>query len=246
MSMEKMDKYLEESVGAIKQIRETQSAKIQQAAAIVAESIAADGLVYLFGTGHSHMLALEAYSRAGGLAPVKPILEDNLMLHQGAFKSGAMERLSGYAAAILAQTEISKKDCLFIFSNSGRNAVPIEMAIEAKKRGIKTIAVTSLAHSKSVLSRHESGKRLFEVSDLVIDNCAPSGDAAVPISNSPISAGPLSTITGSFILHSITILAAENLSARGITPPIFISGNAQDSEIHNLNLYQKYKNRVKF
>lgn len=241
-----VDRYLEKVREALERIRKEQTGNILAAGGIVADSIKNDGLMHLFGTGHSHMVALEAYSRAGGLAPVNPILEDNLMLHQGTRRSGAMERLEGYAAVIIALNDLTKNDCLFVISNSGRNAVPVEMAAEAVKRKIPVIAITSLTHSRSVTSRHSSGKRLFEVAPLVIDNCAPDGDACLEIEGVPALTGPLSTITGSFIINSIVAVAVEKLAASGVTPPVFISGNAEDGELHNYNLYLKYKNRVKF
>ena len=156
-----------------------------------------------------------------------------------------MERMSGYAAAILANVETGRHDTLFVISHSGRNAVPIEMAMEGKKRGLTTVAITSLAHAKSVLSRHSSGKRLFEVADIVIDNAGPIGDAAIKLDQLPAPIAPLSTITGAFIIHAVIAAAAEKLLAEGIKPPFFFSGNAPDGDLHNIELFQKYRNRVK-
>jgi uncharacterized phosphosugar-binding protein len=237
--------FFEKTTDALHKIVETQKENISRAAEAVTQTIKNDGIIHVFGTGHSHMLALEMYGRAGGLAPVNPILESNLMLHEGVRKSGSMERVTGYAAAILANVDTSKKDTMIVISQSGRNAVPIEMAMESKKRGMATIAVTSLAHAKSVLSRHPSGKRLFEIADIVIDNAGPIGDAALSIEGIITPFGPLSTMTGAFILHAITAEAVEKLVADGIKPPIFFSGNASEGELHNIELFQKYRYRVK-
>jgi uncharacterized phosphosugar-binding protein len=237
--------FLEKSTEALKKIFDTQKNKITLAAESVADTIKKDGLIHVFGTGHSHLLALEMYGRAGGLVPVNPILESNLMLHEGVRKSGAMERISGYAASILANVETGKNDTLIIFSQSGRNAVPVEMAMEGKKRGITTVAVTSLAHAKSVLSRHASGLRLFEVADIVIDNACPIGDACLQIDGLSTPIAPLSTIAGAFIVHAITAIAVEKLMAENIKPPIFFSGNAAEGDLHNIELFMKYKNRVR-
>ncbi len=241
-----MEKYLKIINSTLEQIKDTQGENIHAAAEVFAETIKKDGLIHLFGTGHSHMIALEGYSRAGGLAVINPILEENLMLHHGAIKSGSLERLSGYAAAIIALNDIKRRDCLVVISNSGRNAVPVEMALEIRKRNIPCIAITSLAHSRASLSRHSSGKRLFEAADIIIDNCGPNGDASLEIPGLPTAIAPLSTITGAFIIHSITAIAIESLLAQGITPPVFISGNASGSELHNYEILEKYKHRIRF
>ncbi len=241
-----IDLYYEKTIEAINKVHDTQKQNIAEAGRIVANTIKGDGMVQVFGTGHSHILAIEMYGRAGGLVPVNPILESNLMMHEGMRKSSGMERLTGYAAAVLANVDISKKDTMIVISQSGRNAVPIEMAMEAKKRSLPTIAITSLAHAKSVLSRHPSGKRLFEIADLVIDNCTPIGDACIPVEGTPAPIAPLSTITGTFILHSIACAAVSILVAEGVKPPVFISANSMDGEIHNLEMFQKYRGRVKF
>jgi uncharacterized phosphosugar-binding protein len=232
--------------GMLKNIVESQSKQMSEAARIFAETIKNDAIIHIFGTGHSHLCAEELYCRAGGLAPVNAMLETNLMLHQGALKSTALERLTGYAAMLLSNLMPSAKDCLVIISNSGRNAVPVEMAIEAKKYGIKTIILTSLATSRSVISRAPSGRRLFEVGDVVIDNCGVIGDAAVPIDEKGTAAGPTSTITGAFILNAIVLEACSLMKEAGIDPPLFSSGNVEGGEVRNIQLVQQYRNRVRF
>lgn len=224
----------------------TQMSGINKAAGILAETIRKDGLIHAFGSGHSHMAAEEMYSRAGGLAAVRPMLESNLMLHEGTMKSGAMERLPGYAAVLLSHARPGPKDSLIIISNSGRNAVPIEMAMEAKKYGLRPIAITSLDYSRSVVSRHASAKRLFEVADVVIDNCGVAGDAVVEVEGHEAAVAPASTIGSCFIVNSIVARVAEILSAEGVAPPVFVSGNRDGGELHNLQLLQKYYNRIRF
>lgn len=238
--------FFEKVIANLKQIKETQAEKIKEAAGMVAETIKNDGLVRPFGTGHSHLIATEMYMRAGGLVPVAPLLEGNLMMHEGGRKSSTLERMSGYAAALLSLHDVGGNDTLIVISQSGRNNVPVEMAMEGKKRGMKTIAITSLAHSKSVLSRHPSGKRLFEVADISIDTCTPIGDAAVEIPDLQTAVAPLSTISCVFIWQSIAIAAIEILIAQGIKPPVFMSANAPDGDAHNIELFQKYRYRIPF
>ncbi len=231
---------------AITKIQETQGENIQTAAGFVADTLRRDGLIRPFGTGHSHLVATEMYQRAGGLCPVAPLLEGNLMMHEGGRKSGSLERLSGYAAALLGLHDVESKDTLIVISQSGRNCAPVEMAIEGRKRGMKTIGITSLTHSKSVISRVPSGKRLFEVVDVAIDNCAPVGDASVEIERIRSTVAPLSTMTGVYIWHQIQIAAIDILLEEGIEPPVFFSNNAPGGDEHNFNLYMKFRDRVKF
>jgi len=130
------------------------------------------------------------------------------------------ERLEGYAKHILDYYNVSRKDILIIISNSGRNAVPIEMAMEAKKKGIKVVAITSLDYSKRVPSRHSSGKKLYEIADIVIDNCCPLGEGLVNVEGVPFKVGPSSTVTGTAIINAIMVQAAQNMVEKGVEPPV--------------------------
>lgn len=166
--MSLINSYFEQINDILSKVVETQLLQINQTSKIIANSIINDGWLYVFGSGHSHMVAEEFFYRAGGIVRVYPILDTALMLHEGAVKSSAIERLSGYAKNLLDDYPAKENDVIIIASNSGRNAVPIEMAIEAKSKNMKVIAITNLEHSKAVESRHKSGKRLFELADIVI------------------------------------------------------------------------------
>jgi uncharacterized phosphosugar-binding protein len=131
---------------------------------------------------------------------------------------------------------------MVIVSNSGRNAVPVEMAMLAQEHGIYTIAITSLEHSRSVTSRHSSGKRLFEFADLVIDNCVPKGDGMLDFDG--VQSGPGSTVAGTVIVNSIVSETLRILTAEGRKPPVFVSQNVDG--YNNDELYMKYLNRIKF
>jgi len=227
----------------LRKIEETQMSNILKAADMVTDTLMNDGVLHTFGAGHSELVAEEVYGRAGGLAAVNAISEYSITLNSGI--TSAMERLEGFLPILLDYHHVYRGDTIIVISNSGRNAAAIEAAMEAKKRGLKVIAITSLVHSKAVSSRHSSGKRLFEIGDLVIDNCVPFGDAALEIKGISQKMGPMSTIAGATIIHAISVQAAQNMVERGATPPVFISGNVDSAEEHNRKMTEKYRNRIR-
>ncbi len=243
--MNNISEYSQKIQSTLAHIIETQQEQIEKAAQVVADTVARDGIVYTFGTGHSHIIAEDVAYRAGGLAPVDAILEPSLTGHEKVRQSEYMERIEGMAEVILDYYEISSKDCLIIISNSGRNAAPIEMAEGAKKRGISTIAVTSLSHSQGTTSRHSSGKKLYQIADIVIDNHCPKGDALLHLEKLPVPTGAGSGIAGLFILQCIMVQAVQTLLDRGITPPVFMSGNLDGSDEYNRAMLNHYKGRIK-
>jgi uncharacterized phosphosugar-binding protein len=141
---------------------------------------------------------------------------------------------------------LKQGDLLVLHSVSGRNTVPVEMAMEAREQGVFTIALTNIRYSSAVTSRHESGKRLFEVCDLVIDNGGVPGDAAVSLPGLPEAMGPTSTAAGSALLNGLLIEAVERLLARGITPPVFLSANVDGGDEHNRLLFEEYKDQIHY
>jgi uncharacterized phosphosugar-binding protein len=226
-------------------IVDTQMEQIQRAAEIVAEAIAADGILYTFGTGHSHIIAEDVAYRAGGLALVDAMNEPSLTGHHKVVQSEYMERVEGMAEVMLDYYGLSPHDALVVISNSGRNAAPIEMAMGAKARGVPVIAITSLAHSKGTASRHSSGRKLYEFADVVIDNGCPKGDCLMHLQGleQPVGAG--SGVAGLFIMHTIIVQAIQNLLERGVEPPVFRSGNLDGSDVFNRQFLQRYKGRIK-
>ncbi|MEW6227770.1 MAG: SIS domain-containing protein [Bacillota bacterium] len=217
----------------LESVEETQFQAICKAADAIVESIRRGRTFHLFGTGHSHLIAEEAFCRAGGLVPVNAILEPALMLHEGPFKATAMERLEGYAEVIADHAGVREGDTVIVISNSGRNVVPVEMALASKSRGAVVVALTSLAHSRKVASRHSSGKRLFEVADIVIDNCGVFGDAVLSVDELPTKVCPASTVTGAAIINALVAEVVERLIRAGIKPPVFISSNVEGGDEHN-------------
>ncbi|WP_215223488.1 sugar isomerase domain-containing protein [Echinicola shivajiensis] len=222
-----------------------QEKEIQIAAKWITECLKNDGWIYTSGTGHSHMFAEEIFYRAGGFARVNPILPPELMLHESASESTEIERKEGYASELMKNYPIGVKDVFIISSNSGRNAVSIEMAAYAKERGAKVIAVTNYAHSLSVDSRHSSGLKLYEIADLYFDNHGEIGDAAIGLGDKPTKVGATSTVVGVALIQAIMVQTASLLFEEGITPEIFSSSNSDIGEEQNILLINKYKKDVK-
>jgi uncharacterized phosphosugar-binding protein len=231
--------YLVEIRRLLDNVQQTQMENILRASDVVAQAIAGGHSIWVFGAGHSHMLAEELFVRAGGLAGVQAIFEPSVMLHEDVWRASALERQEGLAAQMLSKYELKKGDVLIVASNSGRNALPIETAMIAKDRGLTVIALTSLAHSRSVASRHSSGKRLLDVADIVLDNGCPAGDAILEVKGSDAKACGTSTILGATVLNTVMAGAIDRLLEMGITPPIFISANLDGTDDRNRGLVKR-------
>lgn len=214
------------------------------AAEKVAEAIQAGGIVQLFGCGHSHILTEEVFYRAGGLVPVKPIFVEPLMLHEGAVRSSQLERENGYASGFLQEQDFRPGDVVFVISTSGRNPVPVDVARAAREKGAFAIGITSLEYSGSQVSRHDTGKYLFDEVDLVIDNHSVSGDAILSYETVEVPFGPTSTVVGVTMLNAIFAEAIKRMADAGFAPPIFLSGNIDGADAHNMRLIEKYRERI--
>ena len=218
---------------------------IEKVGQAIAESIAAGGILHVFGTGHSHMLAEELFYRAGGFVPVNAILDTTLMLHESALGSSLAEKLPGYAEVVLARYRVEAGETMIIASNSGRNSVPVEMALAAKARGLTVVALTSLAHATAQPSRHPSGKHLHDLADYVLDNCGVVGDASLTVEGVSEAIAPTSTVVGVALLHSVMVAVTKYLAQKGVEPPIFISANVNGAEEHNQRLIERYRERLR-
>jgi uncharacterized phosphosugar-binding protein len=229
--------YLQATESTLCRIVETQMAALERASILVADTIQRDGIIYTLGSGHSLMVAMELYYRAGGLVNFD-------VLHDRTF--GRAERLSGYARTLLESYPVKAADLVIIVSNSGRNCLPVELALEARQRGILTIGITSLAHSRSVTARTSQGLRLFEVCDLVIDTGVQAGDASVELaSGQPLRVGPVSSLAGIFIANCISGMAARLLLERGFDPPVFVSANCDGADERNRPLLDFLRERIR-
>lgn len=221
-------------------IRDTQKEAMDRSARMIAECFLNGKTFYVTGSGHSHTVGEEFYARAGGLAFVVPILTSELTLTEHPTKSSMLERLNGYAGILAELYGIEEDDVVMIASNSGRNAYPVEMALEAKKRGAKVIAITNLAHSQSVSSRHDSGKKLMDVADIVIDNCGVPGDCAMKLDGLDTMVCPTSSMANTFIVQSISVQCCRYIMDQGVKPPVFVSLNSEGTEHTNDEYFEKY------
>ncbi|MCH3962184.1 MAG: SIS domain-containing protein [Solobacterium sp.] len=220
---------------------ETNQEQIRKLSEKMAENVMQDKIIHTFGTGHSHMIGIELFGRAGGLGNVDAILDPDVLTSNGAQRSCALEKLSGLADLIYDNYHIEKGDMMIISSNSGRNAMPIEMAMRCQKEGVYVVAVTSLQASKAAPSRHASGKHLYECADLVLDNCVPAGDSLVTYGGIKTGAG--STIASVFMLDTAVAETIRILTEKGVRPPVLQSQNVDGFD--NDAIYSHYGSRVR-
>ena len=232
-----MSDYLDRITALLRRIEAEEGAKMAAAAEAVAETIVRDGIVHTFGCGHSHLPCLDTFYRAGGLACVSPILDEDLMLHDGAAKSSRMEKMSGVAAEAFRRAGVDPaRDLVVVISASGKNAAPVEMCDCAKKAGAKLVTVSSSAYL-------DHGAKLLSLGDIAIDCKVPYGDAVIDVGEAKM--GGLSTYASLFILNSILIDGAKRALARGTRPPIYTSGNVTGGTAKNVALEERYFGRVK-
>jgi uncharacterized phosphosugar-binding protein len=228
--------YIQKATALMTEIEATQMGTIEILGEQIGQSIANGGVIHLFGSGHSHMIANEVYIRAGTLTNVRAIWPKQ--------ETDKLERVEGLGTAILKMGDVRKGELLFIISNSGINPMPIDIALEAKKRGAITIAISSKQHSLSVPSRHSSGKRLFEVCDFFLDTCVPVGDVLLKEDSFPYPYGPASTIAGVTLIQAVMAEAVHWLLEQGIDPPVRVSRNMPGGDERNDRLGDLYRYRI--
>ena len=231
-----MSDYLEQIVEILQRIEREECAKMTEAAETVADVICRDGIIYTFGCGHSHLPCLDTFYRAGGLACVSPILDEDLMLHDGAAKSSRMEKMPGIAAEAFRRHHVTPNDLIVVISASGKNAAPVEMCECAKKAGVKLVTISSSAYI-------DHGAKLLSLGDIAVDCKVPYGDAVIDVGEAKM--GGLSTYASLFILNSILIDGAKKALAKGIVPPVYRSGNVEGGTAKNVALEERYFGRIK-
>jgi uncharacterized phosphosugar-binding protein len=237
--------YISQVLHLLQETYARQQETLQTAATWIADALASDGVLYVFGASHAGIITEELTYRAGGLVPVSPIFIPGLTCDVRPLPlTSVLERIDGYALAAVKHIPISPSDVVLVHSVSGRNAAPVEVALYAKQQGAKVIALTALDYSQSVSPRSSTGYRLFEVADLVIDNGAPRGDAIVQLPGFPQPIAPVSTVLGAALVNAVVAEACAILLERGITPPVFMSANLDGGDAHNAKLMERYRGRV--
>ncbi len=246
--------YLDAAQAIVERIRATQIDALVRAAEICTKSIAGDGLVHLFGTGHSRMFVEEMFPRHGSFPGFHPIVELSLTFHNqvvganGQRQAMFLEHVEGLGKAILRNFVFAAPDSFIIFSNSGVNEIIIEVALEAKARNLPVIAVVSLDHCLASAPKHSSGKRLLDVADVTLDNCTPAGDALVKIEGLNDPVGPGSTIGAAAVTNALKCLIADQLTQLGKPPIVLTSAyfiGAEASKKQFDECYDDYRTRVK-
>ncbi len=236
--------YLKKIHSILEKVEETQGESIETAAGMIANSIKKGGILHVFGCGHSQMYAMEVFYRAGGLVPVNAILTPMLSLEPKAPLSTQGERMEGLAKTILDNEVVGENDVIFIASTSARNSVPVEMAIEARKKGMKVIILISREFADSVTSRHKTGKKAHDFADVILDNCGVSGDGIMEIKGVEAKFGPTSSVIGFAILQAVIVQAVENLAVENMEVPIWVSANLDKGDNTNKKYIEQYKGRI--
>lgn len=224
---------------------ESTASTIASVSRLAADRISAGRVLYVFGASHAGLLVQDLFYRAGGLVPIQPILPRALMLdRKPVTETSADERRQGAASTFLEGSSLGDGDLLLVVSVSGRNAVPVEMCLQAQARGATVVALTAMAYSASVTGRDVP--RLFEVADYVIDLPAAVGDAIIPLGNGLPPVGPVSSALGSGMLHGLMVEIASELQRRGIRPPVFASANLDSSAEWNAAQIATWQDRLDY
>ncbi|MGK5553992.1 sugar isomerase domain-containing protein [Actinomadura kijaniata] len=240
------DAYLNAAIALLERLRDEEAPAIGEAAEVIAEALAGGRRLFAFGCSHSSLPVQDLVYRAGGLMLVNPIYGPGIAAldTRPVTLGSAIERLPGYADAILDNAPVEPGDVLIVVSVSGRNPVPVEMAASARARGLTVIAVTSRAYSGAVASRHASGRKLADVAHLVLDNKVDEGDAVLEAEGVPQRFCPASGVTGTALLHAVVAATVERLVARGVTPPVFLSANLDGGAEWNARLLAENADRI--
>ncbi|EDP59933.1 sugar isomerase domain-containing protein [Vibrio sp. AND4] len=236
-----MSEYLNRLMPRLTSLVGVNQQALSQATELFTRAIIKDKMIQVLGTGHSHMIGLEGFIRAGGLGNINAILDSVLLTNDGALRGSAMEKLPGLAEVIWNDQNISPDDVVMVISNSGRNALPIEFAQIAKAKGHPVIAITSVEQSTKYPSRHSSGLKLMDVADVVIDNLVPSGDGLCRV-NGKVT-GAFSSIAGMMIMNTLVVESQKEALKQGATPLIFSSQNVDGFD--NDYVYKHFGSRLK-
>ncbi|MDN6664739.1 MAG: SIS domain-containing protein [Tetragenococcus koreensis] len=243
-----MLQYFDRIKEILEQVEKNESNEITKAVNMLTKANLDNHSIYIFGASHAGILSEEMYYRAGGMMTINAIFAREVMLdRQPITFTSRMERLEGYGQEIESTLEFYEDDILILHSVSGRNPIIIDLALAAKEKGVKIIALTNVAYSKTVSSRHSSGKRLFELADVTIDNHGDIGDGSCKIDGIKQKVGPSSTVVGATVLNAIIVEVTKKLIQEGVSyPPIFYSANLDGGSQLNQQLIEKYKNVIHY
>ncbi|HEX7298656.1 MAG TPA: SIS domain-containing protein [Solirubrobacteraceae bacterium] len=246
MASELAPRYLDAIIGLLERVRDEEQENLATAAEAIAEAIASGHRVFAFGCSHSSLPVQDIVYRAGGLMLVNPLFGPGIAAldTRPTTLGTAIEKLPGYATALLDNSPVRAGDVVLVVSVSGRNAVPIELAQVARERGATVIGVTSLAYSDAVESRHESGLKMKDLCDLVLDNKVAPGDAILEHEAVPQRFCPGSGVTSTALLHALMAATIERLVARGIEPPVFLAANVDGGAEWNDRLLAEHLERI--
>ncbi|MBQ2205333.1 MAG: SIS domain-containing protein [Lachnospiraceae bacterium] len=241
--------YLDKIREILKEVEEKEKQNIINSVECLANVIYFNSSIYIFGASHAGILSQEAFYRAGGLANINPIFAPEVSVERSPITvTSKMERLEGYGTIIASTVDFKRGDALIVHSVSGRNPVTIEVAEQAKKKGVYVIGITNLKYSKQVKSRHSSGKKMYELCDYVIDNHGDIGDACISLEPYPQKASPTSTVVGATIMN---ILFSETLKALARNGhftelPVFASANMDGGDEFNKEIFKTYENVIHY
>ena len=244
------ERYLAPVTELLRRIAREEAGTVEAAARVVAEQVAQDRLVHVYGPGgHSNLASQEVFFRAGGLMHVNAILDEGTLLSNGALRSMAVERLPGYGRVVVADAGLVAGDVLILVNAYGINAALIDAALAARELGVTTIGISSRTHGEGTAAahpaRHPSGASLHEVVDLHVDSKVPIGDAVVTVEGASERTGAVSTFANAFTLNWLVIAVVDELARRGIDPPMWRSGNAPGGDEANGRFVAHFKDRVR-
>jgi uncharacterized phosphosugar-binding protein len=243
--MSVIHKYYQRISEILSDVFDQESESMEQAAQALANANEEGRSIFGFGCNHAGLITLELFYRTGGMVTVNPIRAPGMMLELSPpTMTSEMERNPGYGKIILNNEPCKAGDVLIIHSVSGRNAVTIDMAECARKKGMTVIVITNMNTATSVTSRHPSGKMLHDFASILIDNHGDRGDATIQLEGFDQKLASSSTVVGAAILNAVTARASEILWSKGINPPVFMSGNIDGGDAYNKAVIAEHKDQI--
>jgi len=234
-------RYFDKALELLQRLRDTNRTNIERAADIMAQAAVEGHTLYFWGGPHSNLPVQDIFYRAGGNAMVNPIFTPGLSLEEGPIRINSfLERVEGYGTAFFAQIEAEPGDVILLVSTSGRNAVPVEMAMSAKEAGLKVIGMTSMDYTTAFPSRHSSGKKMYQFCDVVLDNLTVPGDAVLEDERLPQKVGPTSGWIGCLLLQALMVEVDEKMHEKGMIPPVYIAANVDGHDD-----YREYMDKLR-